>query len=73
MTLRSGQAASIARERRPGPGPSRVRGSDGSPWEPILEAMQKRRLGTRGPEVSAVGLGCMGTTSSYGPFPTASR
>ena len=32
-------------------------------------AMQERRLGTRGPEVSAVGLGCMGTTSSYGPAP----
>src|ERR687898_2551467 len=32
-------------------------------------AMQKRRLGTRGPEVSAIGLGCMGTTSSYGPAP----
>jgi aryl-alcohol dehydrogenase-like predicted oxidoreductase len=31
--------------------------------------MQKRRLGTRGPEVSAVGFGCMGTTSSYGPTP----
>jgi aryl-alcohol dehydrogenase-like predicted oxidoreductase len=31
--------------------------------------MRKRRLGTRGPEVSAVGLGCMGTTSSYGPTP----
>ena len=31
--------------------------------------MHKRRLGTRGPEVSAVGLGCMGTTSSYGPAP----
>jgi len=31
--------------------------------------MQKRRLGTRGPEVSEVGLGCMGTTSSYGPAP----
>ena len=31
--------------------------------------MQERRLGTRGPEVSAVGLGCMGTTSSYGPAP----
>jgi aryl-alcohol dehydrogenase-like predicted oxidoreductase len=31
--------------------------------------MHKRRLGTRGPEVSAVGFGCMGTTSSYGPAP----
>jgi aryl-alcohol dehydrogenase-like predicted oxidoreductase len=31
--------------------------------------MRKRRLGTGGPEVSAVGLGCMGTTSSYGPTP----
>jgi len=31
--------------------------------------MLKRRLGTRGPEVSAVGFGCMGTTSSYGPAP----
>jgi aryl-alcohol dehydrogenase-like predicted oxidoreductase len=37
--------------------------------EAILEAMQKRRLGTHGPDVSAVGLGCMGTTSSYGPAP----
>src|SRR5262245_33186440 len=31
--------------------------------------MLKRRLGNRGPEVSAIGLGCMGTTSSYGPAP----
>jgi aryl-alcohol dehydrogenase-like predicted oxidoreductase len=31
--------------------------------------MEKRELGIRGPEVSAVGLGCMGTTSSYGPAP----
>jgi aryl-alcohol dehydrogenase-like predicted oxidoreductase len=38
-------------------------------WEAILEAMQKRRLGTHGPEISAIGLGCMGTTSSYGPTP----
>ena len=31
--------------------------------------MQQRRLGTRGPEVSTVGLGCMGMSSSYGPVP----
>jgi aryl-alcohol dehydrogenase-like predicted oxidoreductase len=31
--------------------------------------MQQRRLGARGPEVSAIGLGCMGTTSSYGRAP----
>src|SRR5688572_6715467 len=29
--------------------------------------MQKRTLGHRGPEVSAIGLGCMGLTFGYGP------
>ena len=29
--------------------------------------MQKRKLGSSGLEVSAIGLGCMGLTSSYGP------
>jgi aryl-alcohol dehydrogenase-like predicted oxidoreductase len=31
--------------------------------------MQKRRLGNSGLEVSAIGLGCMGMTFSYYPFP----
>jgi aryl-alcohol dehydrogenase-like predicted oxidoreductase len=39
------------------------------PGEAILRPMRKRRLGADGPEVSAVGLGCMRTTSSYGPTP----
>ena len=32
--------------------------------------MQKRILGKNGLEVSAIGFGCMGLSTSYPPFPT---
>lgn len=35
-------------------------------WSYYTESMQKRKLGNRGPEVSAIGLGCMGLSFGYG-------
>ena len=31
--------------------------------------VQQRGLGNSGPDVSAIGLGCMGMSFSYGPTP----
>src|SRR5688572_12583051 len=32
-----------------------------------MKTLQSRKLGKRGPQVSALGLGCMGLTFGYGP------
>lgn len=31
-------------------------------------SLEKRKLGSQGLEVSAIGLGCMGMSQSYGPY-----
>ena len=41
----------------------------GSIYYCISLFMEKRKLGNQGLEVSTIGLGCMGVTQSYPPFP----